>query len=321
MACFRPLKGYRAAQPGPSGKHPIVFSPRGGEYDRPVTLPCGQCIGCRLERSRQWALRCVHESKLWKDNCFITLTFNDAHLPADGSLDHEHWQLFMKRLKSRVRRKFGSEAADGIRFYMCGEYGPKLGRPHYHACLFNWDFPDKKYKRVNRVGDKIYTSEMLDETWGQADPGMCEIGAVSFDSAAYVARYIMKKVTGDEAETHYWFVDADGVVHDRKPEYTHMSRRPGIGKGWFDRWHGDVFPSDFIVHEGAKHRVPRYYDSLFEMQLQEQGLSRIRKLASLKGKRKRGAAKHKDDSTDRRLRDREIVQNARVTRLKRELEE
>lgn len=311
MPCFRPLKGYRAAVPGPSGKHPIVFTPRGAEIDRPVTLPCGQCIGCRLAKSREWALRCVHESKLYEQNCFITLTFNDANLPENGSLDHDHWQKFMKRLKSYCRRKFGNEVADGIRFYMCGEYGERLGRPHYHACLFNFDFPDKKYKRVNRVGDKIYTSEILDRCWNKADPGMCEIGDVTFESAAYVARYIMKKITGDDAVAYYG---------DKKPEYTNMSRRPGIGKGWFDKWKDDVFPSDFIIHQGERHKVPRFYGDLYELHGSDIP-SLASRMTHIKGRRKRGAKKHKEDSTDRRLKDRETVQEARVKRLKRGLQE
>lgn len=307
MPCYRPLKGYRSSQPGPTGKHPIVFNPKGAEVDRPVLLPCGQCMGCRLNRSLQWALRCVHEAKQYDDNCFVTLTYNDAHLPANGSLIVEEHQRFVKRLKSYVRRKYGKDAADGIRFYMCGEYGERLGRPHFHFCFFNFDFADKKYKRVNALGDRIYTSEILDKVWGRADPGMCEIGSVTFKSAAYVARYITKKITGDDAVAYYG---------DKLPEYTAMSN--GIGKGWFQKWSKDVFPSDFVVHEGRKHRVPRYYANLYEMStVHPRQLSTS--LTSIKGARKRGAVKHEDDNSDRRLKDRETVLNARVSRLKKEL--
>lgn len=302
MPCFRPLKGYRSATPGPSGKHQIVFTPRGGEIDRPVELPCGQCTGCRLNRSREWAIRCVHEAKLYGDrNCFVTLTFNDTHFPPGGSLDHAHWQLFMKRLKSWTRRNQGADQANGIRFYMCGEYGPKLGRPHYHAVLFNFDFPDKKYKRVNREGDRIFTSEVLDKCWGQADPGMCEIGSVTFRSAAYVARYIMDKQTGEDAVAYYG---------DKKPEYTNMSRNPGIGFGWFQKFGRDAFPSDFLIHDGVRHGVPRYYTGLFEAGGND--------TTAIKGKRKRGAKRHKADQTDRRLHDREIVKLAQIKRLNKE---
>ena len=136
MPCFHPLTGYLARDANASGKRSIVFDPKlalGVDVKRQV--PCGRCIGCRLERSRQWAMRCVHEASLYKNNCFITLTFNDYYLPKDGSLHVEHFQKFMKRL----RKRFGS----GVRYFQCGEYGELLRRPHYHACLFNFDFPDR----------------------------------------------------------------------------------------------------------------------------------------------------------------------------------
>ena len=136
MPCYRPIKGYRSRRlNAETGKRPVVFNPRDGFYDQPVDLPCGQCIGCRLERSRQWAIRCVHEASLHERNCFITLTYRDECLPTNGSLDLDAFQKFMKRL----RRRFG----EGVRFFHCGEYGENFGRPHYHAILFNLDFSDK----------------------------------------------------------------------------------------------------------------------------------------------------------------------------------
>lgn len=148
----------------------------------------------------------------------------------------------------RLRFRFGA----GIRFYHCGEYGEKFARPHYHACLFNFNFPDRKLWKT--VGEnRLYTSDALSELWPF---GFSTIGAVTFDSAAYVARYITKKITGDRAESHY---------NGRKPEYTTMSRRPGIGKPWFDRYKGDVFPSDEVVIRGRAMRPPKYYDRLFEL--------------------------------------------------------
>lgn len=307
MACFRPLKAYRSAVRGPTGKRQIVFTPRGANVDQHLTIPCGQCIGCRIDRSKQWALRCVLEAKLYEANCFITLTYSDENLPANGSLSVRDWQLFMKRLKiayswlepgkgKRKRRKYPQ-----IRFYQAGEYGTQFGRPHYHACLFGFDFPDKKFKRYNRNGDKIYESDTLTRVWGN---GMCEIGAVTPQSAAYVARYIMKKITGDDAVAYY-----DG----RKPEFTTMSRRPGIGAGWLDKFQMDVFPKGYVVHDGRKHRVPRFFDSVYE-------IDHPNEMQRLKGARKRSAAKHAVDQTSRRLDVREKVLQLRVKRLKRELE-
>lgn len=174
-------------------------------------------------------------------NCFLTLTYDHEHVPKDGSLKLEDYQLFMKRL----RKEYGP----GIRFYHCGEYGEENGRPHYHSLLFNHDFPDRKYFKGS--GERsLYTSSSLSKLWPM---GHSLIGNVTFESAAYVARYIMKKVKGDEKEAHYGL---------RKPEYTTMSRRPGIGARWFEVYKGDVYPRDCVVVRGTECRPPRYYDSL-----------------------------------------------------------
>ena len=119
-------------------------------------MPCGQCIGCRLERSRQWAIRCVHEASLWPDNCFVTLTFDDDNIISSGSLVKADFQKFMKRL----RKRFGK----GVRYFHCGEYGDLLGRPHHHACLFNFSFPDR-YLWSSSGGVNLYRSPTLEELW------------------------------------------------------------------------------------------------------------------------------------------------------------
>lgn len=297
MTCFHPLKGWRAKTRNTSGKRSIVFTRQAGFADMPVSVPCGQCVGCRLDRSRQWAIRCSHEASLYDDNCFITLTFNDDHLPPDRSLDVKTFQKFMKRL----RKRFGAN----IRFYHCGEYGEKYGRPHYHACLFNFDFPDKKlWKVVN--GNKLYTSQILSELWPF---GYSTIGSVTFESAAYVARYIMKKVNGDLAENHYRFIDNEtGEIFNRKPEYTTMSRRPGIGGAWFDKFKTDVYPHDYVVINQKKVRPPRYYDGLYEADHPDR-FSRV--LSARKAK----AKLYLDNNTPERLYVREQVQIVRLERL------
>lgn len=244
MPCYRPLKGYRSRTLTESGKRSVVFNPREGFLDMPINLPCGQCIGCRLERSRQWAMRCVHEASLYDKNCFLTLTYDGQHLPSDGSLDVKHFQDFMKRLRFHY--------GNGIRFFHAGEYGERFGRPHYHACVFNHDFDDKELFS-ERGGFKLYSSAALSEIWGK---GFCTIGEVNFETAAYVARYVTKKVTGRQAEGHY-----KGL----KPEYTTMSRRPGIARGWFDLYSKDVFPSDSVVVRGRAMRPPKFYDRVFEL--------------------------------------------------------
>lgn len=299
MPCFNPLEGYRSKTVTKNGKRKIVFNTQDGFVDLPVKVPCGQCIGCRLERSRQWAIRCVHEASLYSSNCFITLTYNDHNLPVGGSLVLDDFQRFMKRL----RKKFG----DGIRFFHCGEYGEKFKRPHYHACIFNLDFPDKKlvYKRL---GHNIYSSVILSELWPY---GFHEIGDVTFESAAYVARYIMKKVNGKKADMHYTSIDYNtGEYVDLKPEYVTMSRRPGLGSKWFDKFSTDVFPSDFIVLNEKKMRPPKYYDYLYDIAMPDD-------LRKVKVRREKYAKLFDKNNTSDRLKVREAVLASKIKNLKR----
>lgn len=302
MPCFHPLKGYQSKVASSSGKYQVVFSPSLGFVDRPMTVPCGQCIGCRLERSRQWAIRCSHEAQLHSRNCFITLTYRDEDLPSDRSLHVDHFQKFMKRL----RKRFG----DGIRFYHCGEYGERFMRPHYHACLFNFDFDDKKLWKVSN-GNRLYVSKALEELWPF---GFSTIGEVTFESAAYVARYIMKKVTGSSSDAHYERVDPDtGQVFNLKPEYTTMSRRPGIGKGWYSQFGQFVRDHDFVVVNSKKVKPPRYYDRQFEIDYPSD-------FERVKVRRKLTAKKYVDNNTPARLFAREQVQLARLKLLPRTID-
>lgn len=311
MACFHPLKGWRALHVGVSGKRKIVFD-KGLGFGGQVLLPCGQCVGCRLERSRQWAIRCIHEASLHEDNCFVTLTYGPEFLPEDGSLVKKHYQDFMKRLRARF---FGRK----IRYFHCGEYGEKLGRPHYHACVFGFDFPDKVFFKM--AGDaRLYTSALLDDVWGM---GFCTVGDVTFESAAYVARYVMKKVTGDLAKDHYLCVDrSTGVIRQDgegnlvclQPEYVTMSRRPGLSRAWFESFGNEVYPDDEVIVRGVRCKPPRYYDGLYE-------LTNVDGFNVLKEKRRLAALERAADSTDERLRVREVCAKARVGFLKRGMED
>lgn len=254
MACFHPIAAYQLD----SGD--IVFVER-GRIKRPLFLPCGQCIGCRLERSRQWAVRCMHEAQLHENNIFVTLTYDDDHIPTDFSLNYRHFQLFMKRL----RKDFSGR---NVRFYMCGEYGEDFQRPHFHACLFNCFFTDRKMQAKLSSGATLWRSERLSELWPF---GFASIGDVTFESAAYVARYCMKKVTGPNAEAHYERVNwATGEIIRVEPEFNRMSLKPGIGAEWFKRYRNDVYTSsvdgekDFVIVRGKKVKPPRYYDKLLE---------------------------------------------------------
>lgn len=310
MACFKPLKGWRSKTTNPeTGKRAIVFNRALGFVDQPVELPCGQCIGCRLERSRQWAMRCVHEASLHEDNIFITLTYDNEHLPEHGSLRYRDFQLFMKRLLVHTARH--TDRPIGVRFYMCGEYGENFGRPHYHAIMFNYDLEDKKLWRIER-DNPLYTSQTLNDLWGH---GFTSIGGVTFQSAAYVARYLMKKVTGDAADGHYNEIDPETgeVLSERCPEFTNMSRRPGIGGRWFDRYMSDVFPDDFVVLNGKKVTPPRFYTNQYELLYPDE-------VAKLKLRRKARAERRAADNTPDRLKVREQVLQSRINRLKRTIE-
>lgn len=261
MPCYFPRTGYRSKKVNESGKRSIVFNPRDGFMDMVVTVPCGQCIGCRLEKSRQWAIRISHEASLYDDNCFLTLTYDNENLPANGSLVKKHFTLFIKRLRRKYKDK-------KIRYFMCGEYGDKLGRPHYHVILFNHDFKDKEYLS-GKNPQTLYTSEELSRMWSDAKTnrsrGFCTIGNVTFESAGYVARYCTKKVTGRNKADHYQQInEVDGEIVYKVPEYAQMSRKPAIGKEWFDKYYLDIYRHDVMNVRCREMRPPKFYDKEFE---------------------------------------------------------
>lgn len=297
MPCYHPWKAYQTS----SGE--IIFSERGADIVRTLELPCRQCIGCRLERSRQWAVRCMHEAQMHEQNCFITLTYSNEHIADNQSLNYRDFQLFLKRL----RKHFGGKK---IRFYMCGEYGETFTRPHFHACLFGIDMPDREPINKLASGSKIFESKILTKIWGK---GHTTVGAVTFESAAYVARYVMKKVTGDLAQPHYTFVDRWGEIHERTPEFNRMSLKPGIGANWLERFSKDVYPSDEVIANGHASKPPRYYDKIFEKNHPEI-------IEDIKYQRYLDSLDRKEDNTRERLEVREIVVKARTTNLKRSID-
>nr|UXQ87995.1 MAG: replication initiation protein [Microvirus sp.] len=256
MACFAPLRGYRSLQRNEAGKREIVFSYRKGYHDLPIELPCGQCIGCRMEKTRQWAMRCMHEASMYERNVFITLTYDELHLPRYGSLRKEDFQLFMKRLRKEI-------APERVRFFHSGEYGSDTMRPHYHALLFGYDFADKLQWSV-RGKYPVYRSAQLERLWGL---GHSELGVVSFDSAAYVAKYCIKKLNGQEAEERYVRLDTEtGVLVPVEAEYATMSRRPGIGAAFYARHGETIHRHDSVVMNGQEMKPPKFYDSLAEVE-------------------------------------------------------
>lgn len=249
----------------------------------------------------------MHESQLHNDNCFITLTYDDEHLPSGGSLVKSDFQKFMKLLR------YYDNGENTIRYYHCGEYGEQFRRPHYHAILFGLDFPDKVLFRV-RDGIRLYTSEALSKIWGK---GFVTIGDVTFESAAYVARYVTKKITGDRKDKlstytglrHYEKLDEEtGEVVEIEPEYATMSRRPGIGRDWYQQFKKEVFPSDEVIMRGKKLKPPRYYTSLYQ---QEDPAGHM----AVKRKRLKAAQAHAENNTMERMHVRETVQRAKQSML------
>lgn len=272
---------------------------------RHLQLPCGQCVGCRLERSRQWAMRCMHESQMHDENSFVTLTYSDEH--ATSELKYLDFQLFMKRLRKRFANK-------RIRFYMCGEYGEKFSRPHFHACLFGVGFyEDRELWRELPSGSRLYRSKALEELWPF---GFSSIGDVTFESAAYVARYVMKKVTGRGAAEHYEYVDELGEIKQRTPEFTRMSLKPGIGAEWIKKYKSDVYHGDGsaeVLVDGMSVKPPRYYDLYLE-QLDGVEIDVVKF-----GRYEKSLSRREDQSPDR-LSAREQVAEARLKFKKRSLE-
>lgn len=302
MPCYHPLSGWRARRKNPNGKRSIVFTKSQGFGDMAVSIPCGVCIGCRLEHSRQWAIRCMHEAQMHENNCFVTLTYSEDKLPPNGTLVKRDFQLFMKKL----RKKYGKN----IRFYMAGEYGPKLSRPHYHACLFGVDFSDKTLWKVER-GNNIYISDDLASLWGN---GFVTIGEVTFETAAYTARYCTKKIRGKDAKAHYEKINSEtGEVIDLQPEFALMSRRPGIGRPWLEKYETDVFPSDFVIVNAHEVKPPKYYTNQLE---KADPVAH----AKLKNKRKKAGLIHEAHNTLSRLFTREKVKTSRANLLKRSYE-
>lgn len=266
-------------------------------------LPCGQCVGCLLERSRQWAVRCMHEASLHDLNSFVTLTYDDSK-EVVSSLRYRDFQLFLKK----ARRKLGP-----FSFYMCGEYGERFRRPHYHACLFGLGFGDRYAWRKSSAGFQLYRSKVLEELWGH---GNCEVGNVTFESAAYCARYmISESKTWKLGKGEYGWMDfGTGELTKVEPEFNQMSRRPAIGLNWLRLYYRDVYRGDgsaYVVVNGRKVKPPRYYDKY----VAESGW-----FAGVKDERMMDAAERKDDCTPARLAVRETVTRARLKLKTRSLE-
>nr|QJB19131.1 MAG: replication initiator protein [Microvirus sp.] len=259
MSCDHPIKAWYGGLLD-SGKRGLVFKHQAAWpplAHSPLELPCGRCLGCRLEYSRRWAIRLMHENKMHSDSCFVTWTYSNDCLPVAGSLVPKDLQGVHKRLHNRLLDQRGY----GIRYYGAGEYGDLNQRPHYHSLIFGFKPSDGVLFSKNARDEPIFDSAFLNDVWQHK--GAARFGEVTFDSCAYVARYVTKKVSGKKREDgHYLVYDADGLVHERVPEFAQMSRRPGIGATYYAKYGREIRQHDNVIVNGKAVPSVRYYDDL-----------------------------------------------------------
>lgn len=238
-----------------------------------IEVPCNRCHFCMARRKRDWAIRATHEAEDHQrtirleegptasisNSCFVTLTYDEEHLPNDESVSISEFSRFMQRLRNRRR-------GESIRYLACGEYG-SLGRPHYHGLLFGLSF-HKDRDPLNRGTDAAYASDELTETWGK---GRCELGPVNYATASYVAGYVVKK-SYDEAlvrrpfdePDHTYVRNTSGTWNKVSPEFNTCSRRPGLARPWIERNLDSVYRSDSVHIDGRSFRPPKFYDKVLE---------------------------------------------------------
>jgi len=244
MSCFAPLPAYRDGGVVRIGRPPSLL-----RVDGEMWLPCGKCIGCKLDRARAWSIRLMHEAQCHDEKYFVTFDYDpdkpgSPEASGNWSLQYSHFQLFMRRL-----RKAPSQRAAAVRYFVSGEYGRLRGRPHWHACMFGLRLDDRQ-----RMANGKFYSDSLESCWTH---GRCDIGEVTANSAAYCAGYTLNKAYGRDS---YDIVNKDtGEVIERTAPFVRMSLKPGIGSHWYDRYKSDLFSFDMAIQDGKKYKVPGYY--------------------------------------------------------------
>lgn len=324
MGCDFPLSAYRSAKArGPTGKALLTFKPNEAISNQVIEIPCNNCMGCKLEKARQWSIRMMHEARFHPANAFITLTYDNQNVPQSYGLELRDLQLFMKKYRKALTpweklprkahcahiRRYWLHKTIKIRFFACGEYGDLNGRPHYHAIIFGHDFPDKKFLETSASGEKIYRSEALQRLWGLGNTSTQD---VTHKSCSYVARYVTKKInSGDQfgAERYFRLSPIDGTHHSVRPEFAVMSRRTGLGARFANEFKSDFYPSGYLVVDGVRQAPPKFYVD----QLSEEEQKRLKRQAS------RHASKHQQHKTMERRLARAAVRDARIQRLQRKL--
>ena len=264
-------------------------------------VPCGRCIGCKLDRARAWAVRITHEAQLYDSNRFATFTYADEYLPASRSLEYGDFQGFMKRLRRSHRGVSpGPEGNYPLRFFCAGEYGSKRLRPHFHAVLFNLKMEDER-----RMQNGSMQSPKLERLWKK---GTVQLDEVNPRTAAYVAGYSLKKVYGPRAMAYYEDVVnlKTGEVTRRRPEFVCMSLKPGIGSEWFRRYGKDLNGDFAVTHDGRRSKVPRYYWERMKLEGDPVVIEAMEYARYLRAVERRG------ENTPERRAVREVVAQAKV---------
>lgn len=308
MACFHTMKAYRLRNGD------LSFKPK-NDYKEILEIPCGKCIGCKLDHANDWATRCWCEMQSWKNNCFITLTYDNEHIPENGLLNKEDLQNFMKRLRyyhqgieewtnPRTKRK-----ENPIRYLACGEYGPNgTRRPHFHILIFNWKPKDMKFYKENHAENRIMISKEITRIWGK---GFITVGELTYKSACYVSRYCTKKMFNGVK-------NKDLKKAEIQPEFILMSRNGGIGIKYWENYQKLIMKQDgILIKQGDKvknKRIPRY----FEKKLQEQNEEKYEKYKTkkmIKGKKAIAKTLEKTSLTEseyKRMQERILIERTKI---------
>ena len=235
MSCLYPINAWRSRRLNDNGKREIVFRRRDGYEDMALQVPCGKCAGCRADKALSWALRCYQEASQYQQNSFLTITYDDNHVP--NKLVKSHLQNFIRAIRDQGKK---------IRYYACGEYGSATNRPHYHAIIFGTDFKNGTEFSVNET---LYTVPGLSETWGK---GNIVLSEYTMATGCYVAGYVAKKI-GSENDDQFQL----------------MSRKPGIGFTWLEKYWRELFNTGSIICEGKEYPIPNAYLRWLEEKIPE----------------------------------------------------
>lgn len=310
MPCFRPHVAWRYLPE----KRQLVFGehPHLGSADWEMQLtPCRECIGCEDAAARDWATKCYCESKLHDRNCFLTLTYDQAHVPPHRMLRKRDVTLFIKRLRKHF-------APVRLRYFYVGEYGTRTWRPHYHLCGFGFDLDDKKAYGKSKGGFPLYESATLDRLWGM---GKCTVQDMTAETAYYAAGYCTKKrdphKTTTEADQAKWVpkkerarvcIDTDtGEKYRYVPEFHEASTRPtALGIGFLERYPLDVWTAQGIVlPDGHINPIPQSFLAKIQQWCEDD-------YNALKDARREKALQRIGDTMPNRLEVREICTRARL---------